>query len=224
MITSTNASSAANATAATSSTSSTSPNDTLNQSDFLSLMTAELKNQDPTNPEDTSNLFSQMAQFSQVQGIDNLQTTLSQFTSSMTANESLSAAGMIGKYAEVAGNTAVLDPTNGLQGSVTVPSSMSDVQVNVLDSQGAVVSTIDLGQQNAGSVPFQWNGTLSNGQKAASGTYTIQAQGVSGSSTTALSTTGGQEIMGVTSNSTNGIQFQLGNNQQVGISSISSYY
>ncbi len=80
---------------------------TLNQADFLKLMTTQLSNQDPTNPQDQSQFLAQLAQFSTVQGVDNLQ-------SSQTQSQ---AAQLLGKT--VHGSVVSSGANQGVSGTVT---------------------------------------------------------------------------------------------------------
>lgn len=146
----------------------------LGASDFLTLLVTQLKNQDPTQPMKATDFVTQLAQFSQVTGIQQLQTSFSSLAQSLTGNQALQAANLVGHGVMVPGSTAALSG-GAMYGAVTLPSGASDVQVQISDGNGTSVKTIDLGAQNAGSIPFQWDGTSSSGQVLPDGTYNVKA-------------------------------------------------
>jgi flagellar basal-body rod modification protein FlgD len=158
----------------------------LNEQDFLQLMTAQLQDQDPLNPISNSEFFSQIAQFSTVSGIAQLNGSFSTLSSQLSSAQSLQAANLVGHGVLVPGSQAQLG-TSGLFGAVEVPAS-GPVVVQIHDTSGALVGTLDLGTQSAGTVPFTWDGTDGSGNTLPAGTYTISAQVGSGASAQAADT------------------------------------
>jgi flagellar basal-body rod modification protein FlgD len=158
----------------------------LNEQDFLKLMTQQLQDQDPLKPVSNAEFFSQIAQFSTVAGITQLNSSFSQLSSQLASSQSLQAAGLIGHGVLVQGNTVQMNGS-GMAGAVEVPAS-GDVIVNIKDSAGALVGTLDLGVQSAGTVPFSWDGKDARGNALPSGTYTISAEVGSGASAQAATT------------------------------------
>ena len=146
---------------------------TLTQADFLQLMTAQLQNQDPLNPVDDSQMASQMAQFSSVQGISEMNTTLSSIADKMNSTSTSDALSYVGKNVLVAGSTAYPNTSGGLEGAVQLGSDASAVNVSIADSSGNIVKTMSLGAQSAGTVSFDWDGTTDSGASAGSGPFTI---------------------------------------------------
>ena len=86
----------------------TSSTKTLGQSDFLSLLVAQLKNQDPLNPSDPTQFTAQLAQFSQLEQLFNLNSTLAGLTTAQGSSEKLAALSLIGQDVVVAGNNFAL--------------------------------------------------------------------------------------------------------------------
>ena len=146
----------------TGTTASASP--ALDEQDFLQLMTAQLQTQDPLNPVSNADFFSQIAQFSTVSGISQLNSSFSSLSSQLSSSQSLQAAGLIGHGVLVPGSTTQLT-SSGLYGAVEVPSS-GPVTVQIRNSSGALVGTLDLGTQAAGTVPFTWDGKGADGKPA----------------------------------------------------------
>jgi flagellar basal-body rod modification protein FlgD len=181
--TSTSSSSAAG-NAAASAAASALPS--LNEQDFLQLMTAQLQDQDPLNPVSNSDFFSQIAQFSTVSGVNQLNSSFSTLASQLTSSQSVQAASLVGHSVLVPASQGQLG-SSGISGAVQTSSS-GDVALQIRNSAGAVVSTVDLGQQAAGSVPFSWNGKDASGNALAAGAYSFSAQVINGSTAQAATT------------------------------------
>lgn len=146
---------------------------TLGGTDFLTLMLAQLKHQDPTSPVDSNTFLTQLAQLSQVQGINTLNTTL---TNSISSNQALQASSLLGHQALVNSTTANLATGGAVNGAVNVPQTTSQVVLNITDSYGAQVRQINLGAQPSGLANFTWDGKQTNGSLAAAGQYKLSAQ------------------------------------------------
>jgi flagellar basal-body rod modification protein FlgD len=125
---------------------------------FMTLLITQMKNQDPMNPLDNAQVTSQLAQLSTVTGINQLNTTLESLKSSYQSSESLQAASMIGHGVLVAGDKVALTGGKGIMG-VDLASAADKVQVIVTDPRtGKDVQTIELGPQQAGTIPLVWDG------------------------------------------------------------------
>jgi flagellar basal-body rod modification protein FlgD len=146
---------------------------TLGGTDFLTLMLAQLKNQDPTSPVDSNTFLTQLAQLSEVQGITQLNTSFSTLSNSVSATQALQASSLLGHQALVTSPTAQLAANGSVTGAVNVPQTTSAVVLNITDSDGNVVRSIGLGAQSAGLTNFSWDGKESNGSAAPPGTYTL---------------------------------------------------
>lgn len=199
----------------TSSSGSTSGNSngTLNQADFLKLLTTQLQNQDPTKPMDNTAFVAQMAQFSSVQGIDDLNKTVQGFQSTLQANQVIQAASLVGKAAMVKGDTARMYQTtssdgkttkpSGILGAVDVPTGATKMTVKIADATGKVVKSIDVPVNSGNSrASFSWDGMLADGTAAPAGNYTVSANAtVSGKGQAAQTYVGAViQSVGVSSN------------------------
>ena len=139
---------------------------TLGGTDFLTLMLAQLQNQDPTSPVDSNTFLTQLAQLSEVQGITSLNTNFSTLSNSLTSNQALQASSLLGHQAMVNSSTATLAAGATVTGAVNVPQTTSQVTLSITNSAGALVSQINLGAQPAGLANFSWNGTAGDGSQA----------------------------------------------------------
>ncbi|WP_434634691.1 flagellar hook assembly protein FlgD [Chromobacterium sp. CV08] len=159
------------------------------QNNFLRLLTAQLNAQDPLNPMDNSQMTSQMAQISQVSGLQTLNQTMQQLVTAQNSTQSLMASSMIGKNVMVAGNS-LPSPASGqtTQGGVVLNGPAASVQISVLDKNNNVVDSVSLPNPGAGLNTFNWDGTDGKGNALPSGNYTFQVkviQASAGGSTTA---------------------------------------
>lgn len=190
-----NGSSSSSSTSGASSASSSASSSTNNlQQTFLQLLVAQLKNQDPTNPMDSSQMTSQLAQINTVTGISQLNTTLTSLSSQLTAGQSAQASLLIGQNVLVPGSSTTVASGASTGFGVTVASNVSDLKVTIKNASGDIVNTIDLGAQQAGTVPVSWKPTDASGNTLADGTYTVSAVGTSstGGTTTETTLTGAQ--------------------------------
>ncbi len=184
---STGATSTTGGAAASSSSASSGVN--LGGTDFLTLMLAQLQNQDPTSPVDSNTFLTQLAQLSEVQGITQLNTSFSSLSTSLASNQALQASSLLGHQALVNSTTAQLASGATVSGAVNVPQTTSSVVLSIANSAGTVVQTVNLGAQSSGLANFSWNGTQSNGSQAPAGTYTLSAAYAGATSSSAAATT-----------------------------------
>lgn len=164
----------------------------LNQGDFLSLMVAQLKNQDPFKPMDPSQYVGQLAQFSSVSGISAMSSQIASLTSSLRGNQVLDGAGLIGRTVIAPGTQVYLDaPTNSNrilpQGMVDMPAGTSSAQLVVTDSTGAAMRTQAL-DNTRGTQGFSWDGKTDAGADAPAGTYKIAVVAKVGTENKSLAT------------------------------------
>ena len=160
-------------------------NTALGKDAFLQLLVTQLKNQNPLDPQDNSAFVAQLAQFSSLEGITTLNSTVSSLAGNYNSSQALQASSLVGRNVIVQTNSVQLDdPSKGMTGSVTVPSSIAGGTVSITDSSGAVVRTIDLGSRAAGSASFTWDGKDKDGNLVKTGTYTVKANAsINGTST-----------------------------------------
>jgi flagellar basal-body rod modification protein FlgD len=167
----TSANAASNAAATAAATAAVS---TLSINDFLTLMTAQLKNQDPSQPLDPSTFVTQLAQFGTVSGIDSMQTSLSSLSSTLLANQALSSAGLVGHSVLTQASSAQYSAGQSMAGAVQAPTGSSGVVVDVNNASGQMVQQLTLGA-GSGMTAFSWDGSTLSGAAAPSGSYSFQA-------------------------------------------------
>jgi len=148
----------------------------LGQGDFLKLMVTQLNNQDPMKPMESGDFLGDIAQFSAVTGIDELNTSFSEFASSLSNDQALQAANLVGRKVSVPLQAGILTAGGTIDGELTLPASSPDVSIKITDSVGQIVRTIPLGTQSAGPVAFSWDGKFEDGTVAPPGLYNVDGQ------------------------------------------------
>ena len=151
----------------------------MGQADFLRLMTEQLKNQDPLKPLANTEVLGQLAQFSTVQGIEEMQGAMGAMASVMESDQTLRAATLVGRDALVQVDTVDLAAGAGVQGEIDAPSAGS-IQVDIVDASGATVRRMTVNADAAGATPLAWDGKANDGSTAPAGRYSIKATAGSG--------------------------------------------
>lgn len=152
---------------------------TLGKDDFLKLMIQQLKNQDPLNPLDGTEYASQLAQFSSLEQLTNLNSSI---TKSMDVNYMLTqsinntmVATLIGKEVKIDGNNLTVIGQEKIDLGYNLPVQAKNVVVKVLDSNGNVVRLMD-GSVEAGRAKVSWDLCDNNGEKVKNGNYTFEVE------------------------------------------------
>ncbi|MBI3505786.1 MAG: flagellar hook assembly protein FlgD [Proteobacteria bacterium] len=138
---------------------------------FLKLLTAQLQNQDPLSPMDSTQFTSQLVQFSSVEQAIRQNTNLETLISMQQNTQSANAVNYIGKTVEMTGDKVGL---YGGQGTITytLPEDASRVIVSVYNKDGQLVAHQD-GETSSGDHFLTWNGYSDTGTKLADGDYTV---------------------------------------------------
>ncbi|MDI3271395.1 flagellar hook assembly protein FlgD [Pseudomonas sp. AL03] len=158
-----------------SATNSATGKQSLGKDAFLQLLVTQLKNQNPLEPQDNGEFVAQLAQFSSLEGITTLNTSVSKIAASNSSSQALQASSLVGRSVIAPGSKAVVDTSKSFSGEVVLPASVAGVTVKITDAEGKLVRTIDLGAQATGNSSFIWDGKDSAGKALASGTYTFAA-------------------------------------------------
>ncbi|MFT5218167.1 MAG: flagellar basal-body rod modification protein FlgD [Planctomycetota bacterium] len=173
-------------------------NDELGQTEFLELMTAQLKYQDPLKPMENGDFLGQMAQFGTVSGINELNTSFSSMSASFQSNQALQASTLVGSRVMVPANTGVLADDAPLLGAVELGQTSSKLIVTVTNDAGQLVHRRDMGLQQSGLIDFAWDGLDSSGNRLPAGNYQIAAESHQGSLVSAAPTFAVVDVESVT--------------------------
>ncbi|WP_417585143.1 flagellar hook assembly protein FlgD [Nitrincola sp.] len=145
---------------------------------FMKLLIAQLQNQDPTSPADTSDFMEQISTMSNVESIQNLATTMETMSSTLISSQAaLQASSMVGQRAYVNTNIAQLTQEGGLvDGVVSTDASSSDIRISIYDGAGNRVDRVSMGAMPPGDHNFVWQAN----ESLPAGNYRIVAEAATG--------------------------------------------
>lgn len=158
---------------------------------FLTLLTAQLQNQDPLSPVDSNQFTQQLVQYSQVEQQIQTNETLKGLVDQQRTNSAAAAVGYLGRSAEIAGAAATLTK-DGAQWSYQLAAGALSTRLAVLDGSGRTVFET-AGNTAAGDHAFAWDGATAQGARAPAGTYRLQVTSIDGKGE-AISTTIAQRV------------------------------
>jgi flagellar basal-body rod modification protein FlgD len=150
----------------------------MGKQEFLTLFTAQLQNQNPLEPVKNEAFVAQLAQFSQLEALTNMQGSLDKFVTSMSGERMLNSASLIGKKVSVTDTPTQLNSAGNITGDIDLPTGASGVQVSVFDAQGRMVQELIAGPQMPGSMPIVWDGKDATNKPAPPGLYRLSATAV----------------------------------------------
>ena len=147
-------------------------NNTLGQEQFLTLLVAQMQNQDPLNPADATEFTAQLAQYSQLEQLFNLNSTMDKLAEAQNNSERLSALSLIGKDVVVEGASFSFDG-NVAQIGYKVDGIASEITLQIRNSLNQTVATINASDTGKGNHFLTWNGQDNAGNQLPAGTYSI---------------------------------------------------
>ena len=188
------------------------------QDRFLSLLVAQMKNQDPLNPLDNAQVTRQMAQLSTVEGIENMNSSLQAMVSSMGANQMAQAASLIGRGVLVPGDTVSPAQFEDVMG-FELARPADKVTVSIHDAAGGLVRKLELGSREAGVSVLAWDGLTDGGTAAPAGQYSFKIDAVQGGQPVSSVALNLGMVNSVSQNG-QGVQLNLAGNSSVGYAEI----
>ena len=147
----------------------------LGQEDFLTLLVAQLQNQDPLNPSDPTEFTAQLANYSQLEQLFNLNDSMDKLAESQDNSERVSALSMIGKEVLVEGSTFTLDD-GPVEVGYKVDGQVEEILIRVQDSNGIQVATMQPSELDPGNHFITWDGLDSNGESLPPGKYQLSIE------------------------------------------------
>ena len=174
-------------------------NTEMGQTEFLTLFTTQLKNQNPLDPVKNEAFVAQLAQFSQLEATTAMKQSMNNLVSSLSNDRLLSATHLIGKTVAVPdGPVSVTDSTVS-QGVINLPTGADGISVNVYNESGVPVRNLIIGAQPVGDYTIEWDGKDRAGNLVPNGNYRYVATvNRNGTQTTPTVSTYAQ-VTGVTS-------------------------
>jgi flagellar basal-body rod modification protein FlgD len=152
-------------------------NTTMGEQDFLKLLIAQLKDQDPLAPQDNTQFVSQLAQFSSLQAAMGTNTRLDTITSQNQGQANTQVVSLVGKLATVKGSLVTASGSGiAVPVGFTLAGQSASTNVSIQDSSGNVIRTIPIGAHSAGLVRMSWDGRDNAGNVMPAGTYAVSVQ------------------------------------------------
>lgn len=171
-------------TSSSTATTSSSKTSALGQDQFLTLLVAQLQNQDPLNPADATEFTSQLAQYSQLEQLFNLNDSMDQLAAAQNNSERLSALTLIGQDVVVENSEFTLNKES-VEIGYKVDGTVTDVDLLIKDSDGKTVATLSASDLSEGNHFLTWDGKNNSGTALDPGTYSIQISAKNGTTASA---------------------------------------
>lgn len=164
-------------TTSASTTSATTEKDIMGKEDFLTLLVAQLKNQDPLNPDDPTEFTAQLAQFSSLEQLYNLNDSMQALAIAQGNSERISALSLIGQSVSYNGSAFTFDG-KPVELGYQLDGTAASVTLSIQNENGQTVNTLQAPSTElaAGNHFITWDGTDKNGNIAANGNYKIVLQ------------------------------------------------
>jgi len=165
------------------STSATKTADIMGKEDFLTLLVAQLQNQDPLNPDDPTEFTAQLAQFSSLEQLYNLNESMAGLTTAQANSEKLSALSLIGKEVSYNGSSFTYEG-DPIAVGYQLDGIASGVTLSLQNADGKTVKTLEAAdtELKSGNHFITWDGTDMDGKTVADGTYKIVLSATAASS------------------------------------------
>ena len=172
--------------------------DIMGKEDFLTLLVAQLKNQDPMNPDDPSEFTSQLAEFSSLEQLQNLNESMEALAGSQKQSDQFATMDLIGKEVVYTDNTFTFDG-DPVRVGYQLDGTASSVSMYIQDETGVTVATLNPTKLTNGNHFLEWNGLDNEGNEVPVGNYNIvlQASSAGEDSTVAISPLVQSEVTGV---------------------------
>ncbi len=158
-------------TASATSTSDASSSAAMGKDDFLTLLLTQMQNQDPLSPMDNTEFTAQMATFSSLEQLTNVNENLGYMLSSMNSSTSMAAVDMIGREVTAEGQNVHIKDGNASDIAYYLPEDATNVEIVIEDENGSVVKILPAGTQDAGDQLVSWDGLDDSGSAIADGLY-----------------------------------------------------
>ncbi|MBD3767290.1 MAG: flagellar hook assembly protein FlgD [Gammaproteobacteria bacterium] len=153
------------------------PQKTMGQEDFLKLLTTQMQNQDPTNPVDNTKMIADMAQFSSLEAMKQLNDTVSSMSQMFKVNQAVQASVLVGKDVVVPGSKVNLVSGSSPVALVNIEEALTEVKAQIRDASGTVVREYAWDSLPIGQGDLKWDGKDASGNALPQGAYTLTAWG-----------------------------------------------
>ncbi|MGG5808890.1 flagellar hook assembly protein FlgD [Falsiroseomonas sp. CW058] len=143
---------------------------------FLTLLTTQLRNQDPTQPMDANQLTQQLVQFATVEQQLQGNRTLERLLTLQQAGQLAGAAALVGRRVTVEGDRLPLQ-SGAAEVGLPAAGRARTARIEVSDAAGAVLRTEDV-TLAAGVSAWRWDGRDARGVQRPDGAYRVAVRGL----------------------------------------------
>jgi flagellar basal-body rod modification protein FlgD len=172
----------------TTATTPTSGSNELGKDAFMKLLIEQMKDQDPTNPVDNSQMIAQLAQFSQLEELQTLSSKVDGMAVATASSSQLATTQLVGKQVLFHADRIGLQTGSTSTFQLSLPQATDDTTAVIADSSGKVVRTLHLGPHAAGASQVAWDGLDDSGKALPSGEYLLSVAGTRNDGTTVSAT------------------------------------
>jgi len=148
------------------------------QNNFMKMLVAQMQNQNPLDPMDNAEFTSQLAQMSQLQGIENMSASIDSFVKQVSSGRLLDQSALIGKEVLAAASTVDWDGQSPVNFGVNSDSMLSNAKLRITTYDGRIVDEVELGGVGPEIKSLSWDGNTKEGPAALSGKYRILVEGL----------------------------------------------
>ncbi len=153
------------------------PSSALGKDEFMTLLTTQLKYQDPSQPVDNSQMIAQLAQFSQLEELQGLSSKIDAMTVATASSSQIATAQLVGKQALFEADKIGLVAGTPSTFQLSLPEATDDTTAVISDANGKVVRTLHLGPRAGGDAQVSWDGLDDAGRSLPSGEYVLSVAG-----------------------------------------------
>ena len=200
--------------------------------DFMTLMIAQMKHQDPTKPMDQMAFMSQLAEFSSLSGIQELNGAFGELSTNLTGAQAVQASSLVGRSVAMDTQVASLTPVGRNEAGDTVHMLSATVDMGrqsaggvfeVRDGSGELVFSGEL-PAGSGHVPVVWDGAAADGSQLPPGEYSISAQVERGGDLRPARVYGHDTVISVAIGSGNQVTLNLASGRSVDVSDVKEFF
>lgn len=194
--------------------------DEMGQQAFLKLFTTQLQNQNPLDPVKNEAFVAQLAQFSQLEAITKMSSSMDSLVNSLQGQRLSDGASLIGKKVAAPRGSAELVAGSSISGLISLPSGASQVRLDVYDLSGNKVFTQSMGRQAPGDVTVSWDGRNANGALMPPGRYNMVATVDAFGQVTQIPISTPATVVGVSTGSNNELMLEIEGGSTVPLSQV----
>jgi flagellar basal-body rod modification protein FlgD len=154
----------------------TAEKDKSEKNEFLQLFVTQLRNQNPLEPRDGAEYLGQLAQFSTLEGIRNMETAFNKIANTLNSNQALQASSLVGKNVGDKTDSGLYLQGSKVNGNIDVPAHVANLELEIRNEFGELVKTIKMNAVERGDLAFSWDGLDDNGNAQPSGVYRFAAK------------------------------------------------